>query len=695
MKRSSVLFVFIIPVISFIIGISTLSHYGINWDEPFHYRRGQAFLQYLITGQKTYANMPKYPPLKGDSDNPNFGDGEKNFLAVQKDPSLSKPDFRRSFYQDDSWDGRYFIDELDTYGHPPLNDVLAALFNKIFFQDLGIVGDLESYRLFIVSSVFLAACLIAYFMWKEFGLSASIISTLAFTTYPLVLGEQHFNIKDPVEASFYTITLLSAYWGIKNNKFKWLLIAVFSFAIATGTKFNMLFGIVPLGIWFLYYIFTNWKKIKKPKLIRNLAIAFLITPFVCLGILFISYPTLWHNPIKGFSGIVSFYKEVGYPSSQPQNLYSVGPINVYPTLWILYSTPPVIIGLFLISVLFIKKLIKNNDFVLLLFLWLFVAIGRNSLFGALSYGGVRIIMEYVPALCMLAGIAAGFIVSKFRNKKYRIAAFSILILCFVPTFIKLIKIHPNENVYFNFLIGGLSGAKAINFPYWGDSYGNAYFPGIEWINRNAPLNSKVSTPIGNTSNIPRFKLRNDIAVSPYYWSGLKHNGEYLIEMTFDYNPENYFALRYLNEAMVPVYEVKVDNVAIAKVWENDPSHIRAEYSQTKSMKAKITSDKKNKTLQIDIPEVEKIMAVNITQPTKECSSLVTGYVITSSDGKSWSRETEDIAIDQLDREAIKQLTGDYVYYFMAKPAKTLVFNTDSSNNCLLKAKSATVTFLKP
>src|SRR5258708_14770890 len=130
-QRLKLLLIFVVPILSLIISIATLSHYGINWDEPYHYRRGQAFLQFFLTGQKTYYNIPKYPPLKGDSDNPNFRDGQKNFEEIQKNPSLSDPNFRRSFYQDDSWNGEFFIDIENSYGHPALNGVLAAISNKI------------------------------------------------------------------------------------------------------------------------------------------------------------------------------------------------------------------------------------------------------------------------------------------------------------------------------------------------------------------------------------------------------------------------------------------------------------------------------------------------------------------------------------------------------------------------------------
>jgi len=686
-QKKPPLIIFLIPIISLIIAIATLSHYGINWDEPYHYRRGSAFLQYLLTGKYDYNNISKYRSLKGTSDNPNFRNGEANFEEVQKNPSLSNPNIRRSFYQDDSWDGNFFINEETTYGHPALNDVLAALFNKIFYQKLGIFGDLESYRLLIVSVVALTIFAVAIFMWSEFGVIESIFSSLSLAIYPLILGEQHFNIKDPVEASFYTLTIITAYLGLKKNKLVWLITSVLFFALAMATKFNIVFAVIPLFIWLIYFLVNKKTKIKKDKLVKNIIIAAILSPFVILGLIFITYPTLWKSPITNFELMLKFYKEVGYPSS---NLF-----NIYPSVWILFTTPPAVLFLFGVSLIFIKKLIQKNSFVLLLIVWLTIAVLRNSLFGALSYGGVRLIMEYIPALCMLAGIGAGFILKKIKNKNYHILAIIIALFLFVPTISKLIKIHPNEDVYFNFLIGGLSGAKDHNIPSWGDSYGNAYYQGLEWINKNAELNAKASIPVGLTTNIPRFKLRPDIAVSLSYWSGLNHNGEYLIELTYDYPPMNWFALEYLNNAMTPVYEVKVDGIAIAKVWKNDTAHIKKEYTKERIVTGKVTADTKNKTLKIELPSVQKVMKIEINEPIQNCSPLKTGFVTSSIDGNSWTRENEDIANDQLNRGEPKPLTPNYNFLFFARIAKTFIFNTDSSDNCLLKAENATVNVLTP
>ena len=44
----------------FAAGLLTLKDYGISWDEPVHYQRGQAYLRYIITGQRDYKKLPLY-----------------------------------------------------------------------------------------------------------------------------------------------------------------------------------------------------------------------------------------------------------------------------------------------------------------------------------------------------------------------------------------------------------------------------------------------------------------------------------------------------------------------------------------------------------------------------------------------------------------------------------------------------------
>ena len=56
----------IIPLVFLIGGIVTLSDYGFNSDEPFHFYRGQAYLHFFLTGKKDYQDLKSYPRINSE-----------------------------------------------------------------------------------------------------------------------------------------------------------------------------------------------------------------------------------------------------------------------------------------------------------------------------------------------------------------------------------------------------------------------------------------------------------------------------------------------------------------------------------------------------------------------------------------------------------------------------------------------------
>ena len=131
-KSPRLLLIFLIPIFYLFIAIYTLSDYGINWDEPFHFNRGQAYLHYFLTGETNYLSLPKYPPLKGSSDFMGKLGEDKLFLDSKTGSKPSDSKFRRSYFQSDVFNFEYVI--KNDIGHPPLNGILAAFTNYIFYQ---------------------------------------------------------------------------------------------------------------------------------------------------------------------------------------------------------------------------------------------------------------------------------------------------------------------------------------------------------------------------------------------------------------------------------------------------------------------------------------------------------------------------------------------------------------------------------
>jgi len=551
------LLVIVLSLLYFALGVFTIKDYGMNWDEPVHYLRGQAYLHFFLTGKKDYKDL-------------------------SNDSSL-----RRSIYQSDDYAYTYFLSGDNDVGHPPLNDILASFSNYIFYQKLGIIGDIESYHLFVVFTSALLVASILFFTLYEFGFFVGIISFLSLLLYPLFLSESHFNIKDPVEASFYSITVILAYYGVIKNNWKMIIAASLFAGLALGAKPNIIFSFVTIISWVIIQKLDIIRQVKW-LFSKKLTFSVLLFPLIAISVVYLSWPYLWQNPVNMLK-ILSYYKDIGGTLYQPGNYLILGIINTYAIQWIIFTTPIVALLLSCFGIIYcIKNFVKDkNKTLFLILLWLVVPILRVSIFHTGIYGGVRQIMEFVPAMAILSGIGANYIVKQVSGITYRLfkiksyyrknfilyILYFMLIFSFIPITLKLISIHPNENVYFNPILGGLKGAKQKNFADWGTTLGSVYKQGITWINEHAEKKANVALIKGLLSNVPRIWIRPDINFHEKYYSGPAKKGEYLMEVTdYSWNLSIPKDKKYYLDTLVPVYEIKVDGVTVLSIWKNDRSH---------------------------------------------------------------------------------------------------------------------------
>src|SRR3989344_6583710 len=204
----------------FLVSLLTLSNYGINWDEVNHSMRGQAYLYYFLTGKKDY------------------------------DQSLFAPGSRHSFYKTSEYGFRYQM-KIEG-GHPALSDILSSLFNVVFYQKLGIVGDFEGYHLYGVVLVTLFLVFIYWWVERTFGGFTALVSVMSIVLYPLFYGESHFNVqKDIPEAVYLTTAAIVFYESWVRRSFRLMLLAAVLAGFALGTKFNVIFLVPVVGLWFL------------------------------------------------------------------------------------------------------------------------------------------------------------------------------------------------------------------------------------------------------------------------------------------------------------------------------------------------------------------------------------------------------------------------------------------------------------
>lgn len=243
----------IISAVFFIFGLWTMSDYGINWDAPFRMMRGQAIIEFLLTGKEEYGRTDEVSPVlikPGESISHYNNSASEGLKMMKGDKYLSGQmgtNNRLSYYRSDIW-GSGFTLNYDP-GHLPLIDELAALSNRILFEKMRLIDDIESYQLVYLllsaAGVFLAGEL-AYEITKS-NLAAAV-SSLSLGFSPYFMAEAHINMKDPVQASFFTGAIFAMYMWVKsggNVQIKrglfWFGLLIMFTALALATKWNIVF----------------------------------------------------------------------------------------------------------------------------------------------------------------------------------------------------------------------------------------------------------------------------------------------------------------------------------------------------------------------------------------------------------------------------------------------------------------------
>lgn len=674
---------FFIGLVFFTFSFLTLRDYGISWDEPTHFKRGQGYLWYLITGDNDYHKLPKYDLKRAQSDTQYH---------------------ERSIYQDDKYDAAFYR-TIDG-SHPPLADIGSSLTNMIFYQKLGWLGDVESYHLFEIFVASLGVAALFLFVYESFGFTAAVFSTVLFATYPLFWAESHFNIKDPVETSWIILTFYFLWKGIKDKAVLHIFLSSVFAGFALGTKFNIVFLSFIILPWFFAVFRKQKNELTSFAKSKKFIFSIVLYPVIMFFIFYASYPFLWDNPIVNIGKVLTYYGRNALDPAFSNAILPSWPF--YAIRWVILTAPPLVLLGFVFSLIAARKiLLKESGFLLLVLLWLLVTIVRVSIPGVNIYGGVRQIMEYIPAISILAGVG---LAQLLKNKRKEIVIAIFLITVSVSIF-RLIQLHPNENVYFNFLLGGLKGAVESGFPAAGNSFGNAYSQGVKWINENTLSGEKLTILQGSTVNITGYKLRSDIDLSGDYFSGINREGEYLIALTFNYeHKENYYEWEYVEKFLDPVYEVKVDGASILKIWENDLEHTKQEYKfKEKDLgnDVRVSTNKNEIVLEMEAEFILSRMSVGYSL-SDGCSLPNEATVHISSDGKNWLREGDPLSFSQIGKRVSSfkpawdnsstesALSGNSVtFYFAAKPARFIRLVLDDEKSCILNNPNLKIFILVP
>jgi len=413
--------------------------------------------------------------------------------------------------------------------------------------------------LFITSLGFFFA--LSFKLFQNFKLS--VLGILMLYLHPRIFAHSFFNSKDLVFLSVFIIGLYTLFLLIEkpNQKRIFIHAAISSFLI--GTR---ILGIVLPFISLLIFIPTllNGRKTFSNNL-KTLSIYF----GSIILLIHIFWPALWTDPfLLGKSFLRMSHFPFQYDVLFQGNLIPATqiPWNYIP-VWIGITTPPFILLLSIIGFIWlIRDYIKSPEqafnskkqwFILVIatfpidFSLLLVFINSTL------YDGWRQLFFLYPMIVIAALYAFQQIENSLKTKNILLyTVYGFLSLFIFLSALKIYKLHPYEQVYFNHFVSkkNENRRKSFEMDYWGLSY----YEGINYVVHND--SSKVITIcFANAAGInnllllpPRERARIHITKHP-------RQADYFIT-NYRYHPNDY---EYKNE----VFKVERDQNRILSVFK--------------------------------------------------------------------------------------------------------------------------------
>lgn len=452
------------------LGLTTYKDYGISWDESPQRDIGKANVKYL-------------------------GQTVAPFLLT---PEVSKYENLKEIKDKD-------------YG-PPFE--IVALLTEIAFniKSEDQVYLLRHVLIFLVFAVgAFGLFLIASRRYQNFW--AGLLAVTFLTLSPRIYADAFYNSKDIVFMATFILALNTLLIFSKKPTIKNTIAHAFFLGLAIDTRIS---GLILLPASILMYFWRaqsipHIKKISFSATLVGLAAFFTVA----------MWPWLWHKPLSHFMQALGGMSKFRLNIDMLFNGEIIQSTNLpwyYVIEWIGITTPPFYLILFFIGTLTVLKKIFPLSFTLsdeqkqdILFLALFaLPILLVILLNSTLYNGWRHLYFTYPLIILISlngweTIWRSKILLSARNTKAVLLAISIFSA--IGSCYWMIKNHPMQNIYFNFLAGKDRHSR-FDLDYWG--LGNKILLEKILAEDSSPiiyLQPISSTPVDNSFRILEPKLR--------------------------------------------------------------------------------------------------------------------------------------------------------------------------------------------
>ena len=342
-------------------------------------------------------------------------------------------------------------------------DLPVGFFEYIFFGINGDTQKIYQFRSLIRFLIFILFLYSFYYQSKKLFSStlAGFITIVLISFSPKIFANIFYNHKDILFMIFVSLGMSTATKLILFPRFQTVLMhsLITSLAIASRPMGIFFLPLTAFALFFLFYL-------KKDSYLKSIVVYFLYIFFLIIFVIIFS-PYLWESPIKNFYQILNYMSQ--FPYRADSTVFYMGNITHisklpwhYIPVWILISTPPLVLFFFIIGLIFfLINLIKNKIqssgikeliifcHICIIFFSIFIVIINNS---ALHNDWRQMYFIY-PSLILIATNGFMFIFINIKNFRYKNFLLTLIFFSFILSQLNwMIKAHPLQNIYFNFLI---------------------------------------------------------------------------------------------------------------------------------------------------------------------------------------------------------------------------------------------------
>jgi len=427
----------------FILGIFIYQDYGISWDERVERLDGIAALNHAIK------EFNLNPALLERIHSPLL-DHDKNYTG-----SLDLKEYKDRYY--------------------PVGFNLPATLIELLFPhfDIQQIYFLRHLLTFLVS---LAGIIALFFLverryanWKMGLLACSL-----FLLSPRFFAESFYNSKDIVLLAFFAIAMNTAIVFIQKPGLK----TAFWHALACALTINIRLLALVLPLTTIVFLIAQSQQQKMGYVKPLLAISF----YIALTAIFviIGWPLLWSEPWRHFFEALSFMANYQFGTQMlflGQTIASTQLPWYYLPVWIGITTPFLYLCLWLLGTTLTLYMLARRKMRLwdssgelqdLFFLCLFLGpICGVIIFHSVIYDSWRHLYFIYPAFLLI--VMRGWTYLWHLFSSHRIIKGLITLIfssSIIWTSVWMIKAHPLQNTYFNFL-AGTNWKNQFDVDYWG------------------------------------------------------------------------------------------------------------------------------------------------------------------------------------------------------------------------------------